>query len=339
MTLPKGVRAVRKTRADGTVAVYYYDRATNTRLPDPTDPKFRKALADAKTSYRVGRYPLGTVGAVITAYRSSPEWRAKKPQTQRFNLTQMRPLEELYQLEFSTIKRAHIIGIRNAIAATRGPAAANAFASITRALFSWARDTGLIEHSPLDRMKSIPGGHWPAWTERHYEQALEHFPEYLRRVVILARYTGQRRGDLIRMSWSQYDGQTIRVRQQKTGADLVIPLHPILKAELDDWKRDATSIRILTTERGRVWDNEYLSEKMGDWCKQLGMPGLNVHGLRKLAAASLAQAGCQAKEIMAITGHRTLAMVALYTESADQEQLANAAIFKLRNVLAKSDKK
>jgi integrase len=56
---------------------------------------------------------------------------------------------------------------------------------------------------------------------------------------------------------------------------------------------------------------------------------LNVHGLRKLAAASLAECGCSANEIAAITGHDKLAMVELYTASAEQERLAEAAVRRL----------
>jgi hypothetical protein len=40
---------------------------------------------------------------------------------------------------------------------------------------------------------------------------------------------------------------------------------------------------------------------MGAWLPRIGLPGeLNVHGLRKLAAASLADAGCSTHEIAAI---------------------------------------
>jgi len=56
---------------------------------------------------------------------------------------------------------------------------------------------------------------------------------------------------------------------------------------------------------------------------------LNVHGLRKLAAAELADAGCSVHEIASITGHKSLSMVQLYTRSADQERLASAAIVRL----------
>ena len=50
------------------------------------------------------------------------------------------------------------------------------------------------------------------------------------------------------------------------------------------------------------------------------------HGLRKAAARRLAEAGCSASEIMAITGHKTLAEVERYTRAAEQERLARQAI-------------
>jgi integrase len=59
--------------------------------------------------------------------------------------------------------------------------------------------------------------------------------------------------------------------------------------------------------------------------------GLNVHGLRKLAATALAEAGCTPHEIAAVTGHKSLAMVELYTRSAAQERLALTAIGRLEN--------
>ena len=63
---------------------------------------------------------------------------------------------------------------------------------------------------------------------------------------------------------------------------------------------------------------------------RIGLPAdLNVHGLRKLAATELADAGCSMHEIAAITGHHSLSMVQLYTRSADQERLASAAIIRL----------
>jgi integrase len=36
--------------------------------------------------------------------------------------------------------------------------------------------------------------------------------------LLLALWTGQRQGDLLRLPWSAYDGEHIRLRQSKTGA-------------------------------------------------------------------------------------------------------------------------
>ena len=52
-------------------------------------------------------------------------------------------------------------------------------------------------------------------------------------VLLLALYTGQRRQDLVRMTWKDFQGSIIRVRQNKTGEPLMIPCHKDLRAHLD----------------------------------------------------------------------------------------------------------
>ncbi|MEH2611300.1 hypothetical protein V1293_003589 [Bradyrhizobium sp. AZCC 1693] len=61
--------------------------------------------------------------------------------------------------------------------------------------------------------------------------------------------------------------------------------------------------------------------------REAGLPERRkAHGLRKAAARRLAEAGCSASEIAAITGHKTLAEVERYTRAADQERLTRQAI-------------
>src|SRR3546814_7980318 len=52
-------------------------------------------------------------------------------------------------------------------------------------------------------------------------------------VLLLALYTGQRRQDLVRMTWKDFQGSIIRVRQNKTGEPLMIPCHKDLRAHLE----------------------------------------------------------------------------------------------------------
>jgi hypothetical protein len=41
---------------------------------------------------------------------------------------------------------------------------------------------------------------------------------------MLALWTGQRQGDLLRLPWSGYDGSVIRLKQGKTGARVTVPV-------------------------------------------------------------------------------------------------------------------
>ena len=60
-----------------------------------------------------------------------------------------------------------------------------------------------------------------------------------------------------------------------------------------------------------------------------GLADRSLHGLRKSAARRLAEAGCSAKQIAAVTDHASLREVERYTLAADQERLARDAVNKL----------
>lgn len=306
----KPEKVVHRKLRDGTIKEYRYKAYAPKPRPSPKD----------------------TLSALIDAYKDSPEWRALAEVTRVNYAIYLRPLDKVGHVNPIDVKRREILTIRDAIASSRGNGAATGFIRAASSLFRWAVDREWVEHSPVTKIKPLEGGHLRAWTPGDASVALSHLPEPLRRVVILALYTGQRRGDLCSMGWSAYDGTSIRLVQHKTGAPLVIPAHPALKAELDAWRQSATATTILTNDDGRPWKPELLSYHMPTALAKIGLSeDLNVHGLRKLAAANLAEAGCSTREIGAVTGHATLSMIDLYTRSADQERLAGAAILRLVN--------
>src|SRR6202035_2693275 len=67
---------------------------------------------------------------------------------------------------------------------------------------------------------------------------------------LLLQFTAQRPNDVLRMAWPQYSGSAIRLRQQKTGALLDIPAHPVLLRHLDGLTRSGSSLTIVAF-RGR----------------------------------------------------------------------------------------
>ena len=127
------------------------------------------------------------------------------------------------------------------------------------------------------------------------------------------------------MLWRDCVGDTIRVAQQKTTTKLTIPLHNDLAELLARAPHETTTI--LSTVYKKPFSVKGFGNMVSDAIRASGLPPRCVpHGLRKAAARRLAEAGCSASEIMAITGHKTLAEVERYTRAAKQEQLARRAI-------------
>lgn len=304
------VRTERRTLADGTVKVYRYTRKK--------------------------RQPKGnrTVAGIIAEWQNSPEWDALRPNTKDGYVRYIHPLFQAFKtVDFRKLRREHLMGVRNVVAKKNGHGAAGGYCKAVQALFKWTVEQGITDFSPATKLRTkLRVGELPTWTEEQARKAMRDLPEAYRRVVVLAYYTGQRRGDLCALKWSAYDGAFLRVKQQKAKDNkkpLEIPVLPELRAELAEWKRQARTVTILETVRGLPWGAPYLSRILPYELAKIGLPRLGVHGLRKLTAVRLAEAGCSPHEIAAITGHETLAMISHYTKAVNQRTLAEVALLRL----------
>jgi integrase len=224
------------------------------------------------------------------------------------------------------LQRAHIKDIIAAKANTS--AAANSLLKVLKVLLSHAVDREMIAANPATGVKgySVRGDGFPTWSEDEIAQFEARHPvgTKARLAMGLLLYTAQRRSDVVTMGWQHVVGDAIKVKQGKTGTALSVPIHPELKAILAATER--RGLLFLTTERG----TPFSAHGFGNWfkqqCRLAGLPRRTAHGLRKSAATRLANAGCSSDQIMAITGHKTLAEVAHYTRAADQQRLARQAI-------------
>lgn len=289
----------------------------------------RRTLADGRVKeYRYVQKPprAKTMGDLIAEYRRAPEFRQLAENTKKTYLRAFDRISSFHKVAARDIRRGHIMQVRDAYQDT--PALANQIVAVWAILMQFAYDREYIAANPARRIKAYRLGEHRRWKQEEIAHALETMPEHGRRAVLLALYTGQRAGDCIAMCWSDYDGEAIQVTQEKTGVKLWIPCHEELRAELDGWRRDA--VTILTNSLGQSWKPASFYTRMSQMLRDdPKLSGLVFHGLRKSAAARLAEAGCSVNEIAAITGHATLQMLALYTREAEQRSLARSAVTRL----------
>jgi integrase len=119
--------------------------------------------------------------------------------------------------------------------------------------------------------------------------------------VLMALWTGQRQGDLLRLTWSAYDGTKVRLKQSKTGARVEIPVGAPLKAALDAAER--RSPIILLTIDGKPWTPDGFRASFAKARIKAGIQDVTFNDLRGTAVTRLAIAGCTEAEIATLTGH------------------------------------
>ena len=172
-------------------------------------------------------------------------------------------------------------------------------------------------HSKTERLRTIPA---PVaaelyrstrvekiWTRDDEEAFLKSAPAHLHLPLLLALWTGQRQGDLLRLPWSAYDGTHIRLRQSKSirkggrPVRVVIPVGARLKVALDAAERKSPII--LTNSLGRPWTSHGFQASFGTSARNAGIVGLTFHDLRGTAVTRLAEVECSVPEIATITGH------------------------------------
>jgi integrase len=317
---------------------FYFRRAGHkkVRLPClPWSPEFMAAYEEALAGQPVqigsARVRPGTLRALAVSYFASPTFRTKKPSTQ---YTYRNVIDRLCQghgdKRPALLQREHVIRLIAARAGT--PGTANALRRSLRALMQHAVEIGMRADDPTRDVRAIPvrGDGYHSWSESEIAQFERHHPagSRARLAFALLLYTGQRRSDVVRMGRQHTRGGAIEVKQVKTGREVWIPVHEALASIIAE---TATSnLTFLVTDQGKPYSAAGFGNWFRDQCRAAGLHGCSAHGLRKAAARRLAEAGCSAHEISAITGHASLREVARYTEAADRRKLAASAMAKVK---------
>jgi len=290
---------------------------------DPHSEQFWRAYR----SFIGGELASGkTFDDLIAAYRASPEFSRRAETTRRDYLRYLDIVSRVWgTLLVSELRPKHVIKLRDEWAAT--PVAANHLLSVLKTLIGWGIPREFSETNPcvfVPKLETDEEGAkpWPVWA---YALIDEHAREDMRRAVLLARYTGQRQADVVRMSPGDVEDGGIKLTQQKTGKVLWVPLHADLKAELGSWGGNpyvrTPKGEAYTPERFRAAWTRLMNETPAGRIRQ---EGFTFHGLRASSCEKLREAGCDDAEIGSITG-MSPSIIRRYLRFADQKRLAKAA--------------
>lgn len=336
----KGIHTVKATLADGTVRRYYYAWRGGPRLEGkPGSPEFIAGFNAAIAALRAP--PPGVLETLIAEWRASADFASlSKASRRNYDAYCATILEHFGDLPIGALDdpavraefRAWRDGMRD-----QPRKADYAITTLARVL-AFAVDGGRIRNNYAARMGRLYVSDRAAkvWSEADVSAFLAKASEPLRLAMALALATGQRQGDLLRLTWGAYDGRAIRVeigksrRRGRPAERVTVPLLPDVRAALDAKPRNST--HILTSTDGRPWSSDGFR---ASWrrTQERAIPGvdLNFNDLRGTAITRLKIAGCSDTEIAAITGHseKTVGAVLKAHYLGDRAALAETAINRL----------
>jgi integrase len=315
-----GLATASKRLADGRRRKYYYAWRGGPMLKGADgvplklgDPEIIVAYAAAHAERK--KPAQGTMFSLIAAFKAASEFTTLSEKTQKDYRRYLKMIEE----EFGTMPLAAVEHrkARGEFKAWRDtmadrPRVADYAWTVLARVLSVAKDRGTISVNvcerggrlyEADRAENI-------WTADHIKAFCGVASDELQFALLLALWTGQRQGDLIRLTWQQYDGTHIRLRQSKGRGKkgrrrVVIPVGTPLKEALDARRPDKPESTILRNSFGESWTSDGFRSS---WDKAFNRSAvkdedLHFHDLRGTAVTRLALAGCTTPQIASITGH------------------------------------
>jgi integrase len=315
----------------------YYFRRPPFRFPlpgKPGSPEFNRAYEEAKAKAAPHAPPVrdkivaGSFRALAILYFSSGSYRGLPSPTTRQNYR--RVIDEFCRQHghrrVDQFAREHIEIIMGAMADR--PGAAFVLLKRLRTLIKFAIALRWIAADPTAGVRLPKLGEHHTWDEAEIAAFESFWPvgtsERLAFDLLLT--TAQRVSDAAAMTVPV--GDVFAFTQRKTGRAMLLPVYPALRRSLQAMGRKPGE-HINLNAYGVPFTEKGFAMFVGNAIRKAGLPDHCVaHGLRKAAARRAAEDSASANEIMALTGHATLAEAERYTRAASQLSLAQSAMKK-----------
>ena len=240
----KGLHWAVAKLADGSIRIYWYAWRNGPRLKgEPGSPEFVASYNEAAAAKGIA--PDGHLLSLLQGYQNSQDFLGLRERTRDDYKRQIVKIEEEFgDCPLKALARPETRGVfmdwRDELA-LRSKRQADYAWTVLALVLSWAKGRGKITVNPCERGGRVYSGSRVdhVWSIEDEHAFLENAPEHLHLPLLLALWTGQRQGDLLRLTWKAYNGVAIRLRQSKSIGrhrrivSVEIPVGAPLKVALD----------------------------------------------------------------------------------------------------------
>lgn len=146
-------------------------------------------------------------------------------------------------------------------------------------------------------------------------------PAWLKPIVVVARYTGMRRENLVTLMWSQVDltRRFVVLEHTKNGDRLGLPLcEPVLRVLEELRRKRGLGQRVFMSADREPVTGDAIGMAFKRACSQAGVTDFRFHDLRHTFASALVQRGVDLYRVQRLLGHRDGRMTQRYAHLAPE---------------------
>jgi integrase len=228
------------------------------------------------------------------------------------------------------------------------PATVNRFVTLLKRMYNLAVRDDLVEKNPCWKVSFLPerNARGRVASPEELEALMKELPEYSL-ILTIGYYLGMREGEILALRRKQvhfYEDKPdegfieLRDGETKTGEGRRVPFGVEVGAPLRQWmsgRKGKPDGLLFVTRNGKYLGNFRRAFRRA--CRRVGIKGLWFHDFRHTAVTNMRKADVDTTVIMAISGHKTMAMFNRYNR-VDLED-GSIAMKKLQAYLAKNEEK
>lgn len=306
----KGLAKATKRLASGEKRVYWYAWRGGPQLKgEPGTPDFMASYHQALATRKVPD-KANTIAALIRDYEASSAF-PKSADSQRAYRNYLKLIDGKFgKMTMAAVKdpraRGEFLKWRDTMQDT--PRKADYAWTVLAALMGYAVNHGALAVNPCARGGRLSSSDRTekVWSEDDLRKLFAEAKWELAIVAFAAIWTGQRQGDLLRLTPANIRDGVLRLTQRKSERKGKKPRKiamPVPAPLAEALKRNPKGEALFLNSDGKPWTSSGFRASFGKLQEKAGIDGLTFHDFRGTFASLAAEAGCTTLESCAVSGH------------------------------------
>jgi len=209
------------------------------------------------------------------------------------------------------------------------PATVNREIACLKCMFNKAISWGKADDNPVRKVRLLKENNRRVryLEKEEIKRLIKNSAEHLKPIVIVAVFTGMRKGEIINLKWCDVDmvRGVIFLYDTKNGDRREVYMNDVVKRAVSQIKKHSGSDYVFCREDGKKYYD--VRKSFFTALKKSGIIDFKFHDLRHTFASQLVMSGVDMRTVMELMGHKSFDMVLRYSHlSPDHKKKAMEAL-------------